>query len=160
MHADSVRKAERVVIIDDLIATGSSSISSIDLVKKLGAKPVGFAALVDLAFLRESQKSRKPTPKSTFLPSSNSTMRNPLGSLTLGLLVMLHLKLRAGGGRVELSPSGPAAAKWASKTLAKMTLEEKVGQMIAWRYNGYFFNRDSNTVKELVELVGKEKIGA
>jgi beta-N-acetylhexosaminidase len=86
-------------------------------------------------------------------------MRNPLGSLTLGLLVMLHLSCAPEVAKVELSPSGPAAAKWAGKTLAQMTLEEKVGQMIAWRYNGYFFNRDSNTVKELVKLVVKEKIG-
>ena len=63
MHADSVRPAERVVIVDDLIATGSSSISSIDLIKKLGAKPVGFAALVDLAFLKGVDKIRKAHPE-------------------------------------------------------------------------------------------------
>jgi hypothetical protein len=40
-----------------------------------------------------------------------------------------------------------------------MTLEEKVGQMIGWRYNGRFFNRDSDAVKELIELIVKEKIG-
>ena len=62
MHADSVRAGERVVIVDDLIATGSSSISSIDLVQKLGAKPVGFAALVDLAFLKGVDNIKKACP--------------------------------------------------------------------------------------------------
>jgi adenine phosphoribosyltransferase len=63
MHADGVRKGQRVVIIDDLIATGSSSISSIDLVRKLGGNPVGFAALVDLAFLKGVDKIKAAHPK-------------------------------------------------------------------------------------------------
>jgi len=63
MHADSLRKGERVLIIDDLIATGSSSISAIDLVRKLGGNPVGFAALVDLAFLRGVENIKKAHPK-------------------------------------------------------------------------------------------------
>jgi len=62
MHADSLRKGERVLIIDDLIATGSSSISAIDLVRKLGGNPVGFAALVDLAFLRGVENIKKAHP--------------------------------------------------------------------------------------------------
>ena len=51
IHIDAVKKGERVVIIDDLIATGWSSISAIDLVKKLDGRVVGFGALVDLSFL-------------------------------------------------------------------------------------------------------------
>jgi hypothetical protein len=86
-------------------------------------------------------------------------MRNSLYSIALGLLLILQLSCAPEVVKVELDPRGPAGAKWVNKTLAKMTLEEKVGQMIAWRYNGRFFNRDSDTVKELVELVVKEKIG-
>ena len=63
MHADSIDPGERVVIVDDLIATGSSSISAIDLVQKLGAKPVGFAALVDLAFLKGVDRIKKAHPE-------------------------------------------------------------------------------------------------
>jgi adenine phosphoribosyltransferase len=63
MHADGVRKGERVLIIDDLIATGSSSISAIDLVRKLGGNPVGFAALVELAFLKGVETIKKAHPK-------------------------------------------------------------------------------------------------
>jgi len=52
IHVDSIQKGQRVVIIDDLVATGSSSISAIDLVEKLGGKVVGFGVLCDLGFLR------------------------------------------------------------------------------------------------------------
>jgi len=86
-------------------------------------------------------------------------MKNLPGSIALGLLLIFHLSCTPEVAKLELSPRGPASAKWASKTLAKMTIEEKVGQMIAWRYNGFFFNRDSDSVKELVELVNGEKIG-
>jgi len=51
MHNDSVKQGQRVVIIDDLIATGSSTVSAIDIVKKIGGSVVGFAAVVELLFL-------------------------------------------------------------------------------------------------------------
>ena len=52
IHVDAVKRGERVVIIDDLIATGWSSISALDLVKKLDGRVLGFGALVDLSFLK------------------------------------------------------------------------------------------------------------
>ncbi|MBD3413393.1 MAG: adenine phosphoribosyltransferase [Candidatus Aminicenantes bacterium] len=52
IHKDSVRPGEKVIIIDDLIATGSSSISAVDLIKKIGGDVVGFAALIELSFLK------------------------------------------------------------------------------------------------------------
>jgi beta-N-acetylhexosaminidase len=61
--------------------------------------------------------------------------------------------------KAQLSPNGPDQVKWVKKTLAKMTLEEKVAQMIGWRYNGRFVNLDSDYVQELVDLVAKKKIG-
>jgi adenine phosphoribosyltransferase len=63
MHADSVKPGERVLVVDDLIATGSSSISAIDLVNKLGGKTVGFAALVELAFLGGVANIKKAHPE-------------------------------------------------------------------------------------------------
>jgi adenine phosphoribosyltransferase len=62
MHADSVGHGERVLIVDDLIATGSSSASAIELVQKLGGKVVGFVALVDLAFLKGIENIKKAHP--------------------------------------------------------------------------------------------------
>ncbi len=62
MHRDSLRPGQKVVIIDDLIATGSSSISAIDLVKELRGEVVGFAALVELTFLKGRDRIRKAHP--------------------------------------------------------------------------------------------------
>jgi adenine phosphoribosyltransferase len=52
MHDDCLEPGQRVLIVDDLIATGSSTVSAIDLVKKLGGQVVGFASLVELRFLK------------------------------------------------------------------------------------------------------------
>lgn len=63
MHEDSVRPGQRVVIIDDLIATGSSSISAIDLIKLLKGNPVGFGAVVELGFLNGVSAIKKAHPE-------------------------------------------------------------------------------------------------
>lgn len=63
MHKDSVPPGCRVLIIDDLIATGSSSISAIDLVQKLGGHVVGFAALVELSFLKGGDAIKQAHPE-------------------------------------------------------------------------------------------------
>ena len=61
-HADSIVPSQKVLIIDDLIATGSSSVSAIDLVKKLGGEVVGFAAVVELCFLNGLEFIKKAHP--------------------------------------------------------------------------------------------------
>lgn len=61
-HVDSVRQGERVVIIDDLIATGSSGVSAIELVQELGGKVVAFEALVELTFLDGVKKINEAHP--------------------------------------------------------------------------------------------------
>lgn len=63
MHEDAVKPGQRVVIIDDLVATGSSSMSAIDLVRKLEGRVVGFAAVVELAFLNGRSAIRKAHPE-------------------------------------------------------------------------------------------------
>ncbi|MCK4336803.1 MAG: adenine phosphoribosyltransferase [Candidatus Aminicenantes bacterium] len=67
MHIDSVDEGQRVVVIDDLIATGSSSISAVDLVKKLGGIVIGFGVLVDLEFLKGVEAIRKAHPDTEIL---------------------------------------------------------------------------------------------
>jgi adenine phosphoribosyltransferase len=62
MHRDSLRPSQRVLIIDDLIATGSSSISAIDLVKKIGGEVVGFVSVVELVFLKGAECIKKTHP--------------------------------------------------------------------------------------------------
>ena len=48
IHADSVRKGERVLLVDDLIATGGTAEAAIKLLHKTGANIVGAAFIVDL----------------------------------------------------------------------------------------------------------------
>lgn len=48
IHADSVRKGEKVLLVDDLIATGGTAEAAIKLLQKTGAEIVGAAFIVDL----------------------------------------------------------------------------------------------------------------
>jgi len=50
-------------------------------------------------------------------------------------------------------------AQWVKNTMKNMTLEEKISQMITWRFSGYFFNRDSDYVKKLKSLIVDRRIG-
>ena len=63
MHADAIQPGQRVVIIDDLIATGSSSISAIELVKLLKGETLGFGAVVELCFLKGVPAIKKAFPE-------------------------------------------------------------------------------------------------
>jgi adenine phosphoribosyltransferase len=56
MHADSVKPGDRVLIIDDLIATGGTARATAKLVEKLGGKVVAFLFLVELSYLNPRQK--------------------------------------------------------------------------------------------------------
>lgn len=51
------------------------------------------------------------------------------------------------------------AAGWVAKTLKRMTLEEKVGQMIACRFSGNFRNAASPAMQDLETLITRDKLG-
>ncbi|HEX2588981.1 MAG TPA: adenine phosphoribosyltransferase [Gaiellales bacterium] len=51
MHVDAVPKGARVLVHDDLLATGGTAKAKIDLVEQLGAEVVGLAFVVELSFL-------------------------------------------------------------------------------------------------------------
>ncbi|MCW3095398.1 MAG: adenine phosphoribosyltransferase, partial [Chthonomonadaceae bacterium] len=51
MHSDSLHPGQKVIIIDDLLATGGTAAAAARLVERLGAEVVGFGFLVELAFL-------------------------------------------------------------------------------------------------------------
>jgi beta-N-acetylhexosaminidase len=53
----------------------------------------------------------------------------------------------------------PPDAGWVGRTLKRMTLEEKIGQMIAVRFTGTFRNGDSDYLKTLESLIVTHKIG-
>lgn len=51
IHADAVGEGDRVLIVDDVIATGGTAEATVELVRRLGATVVGLAFLVELGFL-------------------------------------------------------------------------------------------------------------
>ena len=53
---DAVEKGQRVVILDDLLATGGTMGASITLFEKIGAKVVGTACIIELDFLSGREK--------------------------------------------------------------------------------------------------------
>jgi len=58
MHADAIKKGQRVVICDDVLATGGTMKACCDLVKKLGGEIVGVAVLIELAGLKGRERVR------------------------------------------------------------------------------------------------------
>ncbi len=56
MHIDSVRPGERIVLIDDLLATGGTSASAVALIKKVGGELVEAQFLIELEFLHGRAK--------------------------------------------------------------------------------------------------------
>ena len=59
MHTDAVKAGDRVVLIDDLIATGGTMMAGKKLLERLGATVVEGAAIVDLPELGGSKKLRE-----------------------------------------------------------------------------------------------------
>ena len=58
MHEDAVSPGEKVLIIDDLLATGGTASAAVELAKKMGADVVGVAFLIELSFLEGRKKLR------------------------------------------------------------------------------------------------------
>jgi adenine phosphoribosyltransferase len=56
VSADLIPKGSRVVVIDDLIATGGTVAAAIELLRKVGANPVAAAFLIELADLKGREK--------------------------------------------------------------------------------------------------------
>lgn len=51
MHTDAVRPGDRVLVVDDVIATGGTALATIGLLQGVGASVVGVAALLEVAGL-------------------------------------------------------------------------------------------------------------
>lgn len=51
IHIDAIKKGDRILIVDDLVATGGTAKAKAELVEKMGGEVVGFCFLVELEFL-------------------------------------------------------------------------------------------------------------
>ncbi len=60
IQADAVKPGQRVVILDDLLATGGTMAASAELFKKVGAEVVGAACIIELLFLNGRSKLDVP----------------------------------------------------------------------------------------------------
>ena len=56
MHSDSISKRDRVLVVDDLLATGGTSKAAATLVERLGGEVVGFAFVTELKSLNGRRK--------------------------------------------------------------------------------------------------------
>jgi len=60
IQADAVRPGERVVILDDLLATGGTMAAGIELLRKAGVEVPAAAALIELTFLKGRERLDVP----------------------------------------------------------------------------------------------------
>jgi len=63
VHRDAVEPGQRIVIVDDLLATGGTAAASARIIKRLGGRVEGFAFMVELGFL---EGRRQLGPASVF----------------------------------------------------------------------------------------------
>jgi adenine phosphoribosyltransferase len=59
IHADAVKPGQKVLMVDDLLATGGTMRACCDLVKELGGDIVGVTFLIELAFLHGRDKLKE-----------------------------------------------------------------------------------------------------
>jgi adenine phosphoribosyltransferase len=59
MHEDAIAPGQRVLAVDDLLATGGTMGATLRLVEQLGGQVVGVAFMIELAFLHGREKLKK-----------------------------------------------------------------------------------------------------
>ncbi len=56
MHSDAVKPGEKVLLVDDLIATGGTALAAVSLLQDVGADVIGVAFAIELEFLKGREK--------------------------------------------------------------------------------------------------------
>jgi adenine phosphoribosyltransferase len=64
MHSDAIESGQRVLIVDDLLATGGTARATVDLVRQLGGDVIGVAVLIELVALNGRARLQGETVRS------------------------------------------------------------------------------------------------
>jgi len=56
IHKDALPRGSRVLLVDDLLATGGTCAATVELIERLGGEIVGIAFLIELTFLKGREK--------------------------------------------------------------------------------------------------------
>ena len=66
IHRDALSEGDRVLIVDDLVATGGTAVASAKLVEQAGAEVAGFGFILELCFLNPRQVIAKDCDQEVF----------------------------------------------------------------------------------------------
>ncbi|MFN1833896.1 adenine phosphoribosyltransferase [Balneola sp. MJW-20] len=67
VHVDAFKKGDRIIIHDDLIATGGTAAAATELVERLGGVVVGYSFVMELRALKGKEKLKKDVPFETIV---------------------------------------------------------------------------------------------
>lgn len=67
VHKDALKKGSRVIIVDDVLATGGTLESAVKMLKRVGAEIVGVALLINLSYLPGKKRLTKLLASTTLL---------------------------------------------------------------------------------------------
>jgi adenine phosphoribosyltransferase len=63
VHRDAFEPGERVMVVDDILATGGTAVAAAKLVRDVGAVPVGLSVLMELGFLHGRERFAAAVPQ-------------------------------------------------------------------------------------------------
>ena len=59
IHTDAIKPGARVLLVDDLVATGGTMLAGVELIRKLGGKVIEAAAILEFTDLDGGKKIRE-----------------------------------------------------------------------------------------------------